>query len=165
MAVNENGDYRDDDDGTQSVSADDMARDRTPVSGRWASALRRLLEERGITQLELAALAGIDKDTVSNIMRGESSSTATLEKLAQALGVDVSELALTDEQARVLAESRVRGDDLARRISKELSASVGALVAPAAPPRKDASRRVDRGSRREDPARADGREGPKEQTD
>jgi transcriptional regulator with XRE-family HTH domain len=112
-------------DGTQSDPEDDMSRDRTIVSGRWASALRRLMDEQGITQLELAAQAGVDKDTVSNVMRGESSSTATMEKLAQALGVDVSELALTAEQSRILAESRLSGDDLARRISEELSASIG----------------------------------------
>jgi transcriptional regulator with XRE-family HTH domain len=82
------------------------------------------MEQQGLTQLELATLAGIDKDTVTNIMRGESSSTATLEKLAQALGVDVSELVLTAKQSRVLAEHRLRGEDLARRISNELSASI-----------------------------------------
>jgi transcriptional regulator with XRE-family HTH domain len=112
------------DDGTQSDPLDDVSRDRSIVSARWASALRRLMEQRGLTQLELAALAGIDKDTVGNIMRGESSSTATLEKLAQALGSDVSELGLTAEQSRVLAEYRLRGEDLARRISKELAASI-----------------------------------------
>ena len=90
------------------------------------------MDQRDVTQLELANLAGIDKDTVSNIMRGESSSTATLEKLAQALGADVSELVLTAEQSRVLAEARVRGDDLARRISRELSASILSSM-PASP--------------------------------
>ena len=79
-------------------------------------------------------MAGIDKDTVTNIMRGESSSTATLEKLAQALGVDVSELVLTAEQSRVLAESRLPGEDLARRISQELSASLVTASALASVP-------------------------------
>ena len=124
MSIEESDNISGDCDGTQSDPDNDMARDRTLVSARWASALRRLTDQRGITQLELATLAGIDKDTVSNIMRGESSSTATLEKLAQALGSDVSELVLTAEQSRVLAEARVRGDDLARRISRELSASI-----------------------------------------
>jgi len=121
-------------DGTRSDFVGGMARDRTIVSARWASALRRLMDQRGITQLEAASLAGIDKDTVSNIMRGESSSTATLEKLAHALGADVSELALTAEQSRILAEARVRGDDLARRISEELSASMVSVSALASAP-------------------------------
>jgi transcriptional regulator with XRE-family HTH domain len=97
------------------------------------------MEQRGLTQLELASRAGIDKDTVTNIMRGDSSSTTTLEKLAQALGVDVSELVLTEEQSRVLAEARVRGEDLASRISKELGVWLPTIVsspasAPAAQP-------------------------------
>lgn len=121
--MEENQHVSPDPDGTQCAPGDDMPRDRTNVSARWATALRRLMEQRGITQLELATLAGIDKDTVTNIMRGESSSIATMEKLAQALGVDVSELALTAEQSRVLAEYRLRGEDLARRISRELSTS------------------------------------------
>ena len=121
--MDKNGHVSVDLDGIQRALGDDVSRDRTNVSARWATALRRLMDQRGITQLELAALAGIDKDTVTNIMRGESSSISTMEKLAQALGVDVSELALTGEQSRILAEYRLRGEDLARRISRELSAA------------------------------------------
>ena len=131
MSIEESDNISGDCDGTQSDAENDMSRDRTIVSARWSSALRRLMDQRGITQLELASLAGIDKDTVSNIMRGESSSTATMEKLAQALGADVSELVLTAEQSRILAEARVRGDDLARRISRQLSASLAGAGSPA----------------------------------
>jgi transcriptional regulator with XRE-family HTH domain len=132
--MEENHNIPTDRNGTQSDTWDDVSRERSVVSARWASALRRLMEQRRLTQLELSALAGIDKDTVTNIMRGESSSTATLEKLAQALGVDVSELVLTAEQSRVLAESRLPGEDLARRISKELSASLVTASALASVP-------------------------------
>ena len=56
--------------------------------------LRRL---RAFSQQELADAAGLGRNTVSRIERGETGAHGrTLRRLAQALGVDVAELVLTE---------------------------------------------------------------------
>jgi transcriptional regulator with XRE-family HTH domain len=80
--------------------------------------LRELMRLRGVSQRKLAKLAGIDLVTVSHILTGKVSPTVrTLEKIAGALGVEVSELfgedfseagldALTEEGVKIRAQLR-----------------------------------------------------------
>ena len=92
---------------------------------RWSEAIVALIEEQGITQVELARLAGIHPDTVSHIVHGGHCSTDTLEKLAAALGVDLGELfgAPADERSAALNRDRVVG-----AVLRELSSAVSSAV-------------------------------------
>jgi len=76
---------------------------------RWNDAVVALIDEQGITQVELARLAGIHPDTVSHVVHGGHCSTETLEKLAAALGVDLGELfgQPADERSLTLKRDRV----------------------------------------------------------
>lgn len=93
---------------------------------RWSDAVVALIEEQGITQIELARLAGIHPDTVSHVVHGGHCSTETLEKLAGALGVDLGELfgAPVDERSAILKRDRVVASVL-----RELSSAVASAVA------------------------------------
>jgi transcriptional regulator with XRE-family HTH domain len=93
---------------------------------RWNDAVVALIEEQGMTQVELARLAGIHPDTVSHVVHGGHCSTDTLEKLAAALGVDLGELfgAPADERSATLKRDRVVG-----AVLRELSSAVAAAVA------------------------------------
>jgi HTH-type transcriptional regulator, competence development regulator len=55
-------------------------------------ALRTLREERVLTVSELARQAGVSKNTISKAENGGSVYPSTVRKLAQALGVDPSDL-------------------------------------------------------------------------
>jgi transcriptional regulator with XRE-family HTH domain len=107
---------------------------------RWSDAVVALIEEQGITQLELARLAGIHPDTVSHVVHGGHCSTDTLEKLAAALGVDLGELfgAPADERSAILKRDRIVG-----AVLRELSSAVADAVAG-----ELAERRKRRGPRR-----------------
>jgi transcriptional regulator with XRE-family HTH domain len=59
--------------------------------------LRRIRRERGFKQTELAEAAGTWQQTISEIERGGDSRTATLEKLAGALGVPVADFFAEDD--------------------------------------------------------------------
>jgi transcriptional regulator with XRE-family HTH domain len=93
---------------------------------RWSDAVVALIEEQGVTQVELARLAGLHPDTVSHVVHGGHCSTDTLEKLAGALGVDLGELfgAPADERAVTLKRDRVVG-----AVLRELSSAVASAVA------------------------------------
>ncbi len=57
-------------------------------------AIRRLREERGISQEQLALLAEVDRSYVGRVERGDNNvAILTLAKLAKALGVTVAKLA------------------------------------------------------------------------
>ena len=62
-----------------------------------------------MSQAELARLAGIHPATVSHVIRGGHCTTETLEKIAAALGVDLSELfgPPVDERTVLLKRDRV----------------------------------------------------------
>jgi transcriptional regulator with XRE-family HTH domain len=92
---------------------------------RWNQAVVALIEEQGITQVELARLAGIHPDTVSHVVHGGHCSTETLEKLAAALNVDLGELfgAPADDRAAALKRDRVVG-----AVLRELTSAVAAAV-------------------------------------
>jgi transcriptional regulator with XRE-family HTH domain len=66
-----------------------------------ATLLRRLREERGITQEQLAFDAGITASALSRIERGlNSPGWATVSRIAGALGIGIAQLAADYERAR-----------------------------------------------------------------
>lgn len=75
-----------------------MAEARSAAHLAYGRALRELRSECGISQERLAHLSGLDRTYVGGIERGERNpSLANLLKLAEALGVRVSELATRAE--------------------------------------------------------------------
>ncbi len=90
--------------------------------GVWGEAIRALLAERGLTQVELARLAGINRSTVLHIIRGGHCTTDTLAKIAAALGVDVAELFTTP------LDIGIRRDRMIAAVLRELSESVSNAV-------------------------------------
>ena len=59
--------------------------------------LRELRRLRAFSQQDLADAAGLGRNTISRIERGETGAHGrTLRRLAQALSVDVAELVLTE---------------------------------------------------------------------
>lgn len=91
----------------------------------WARALSQQLELRGMTRLQLARLAQLDPGTVTHLLQGGHCSTETLEKIAQALDVNLAELFLP-VGATVAPEDLQ--DRLVAAILRELSDEVGAAV-------------------------------------
>jgi transcriptional regulator with XRE-family HTH domain len=81
--------------------------DRHPVSQIIAQNLERLLRERGMSALELAARAKYGRTMVYDILAGRSASpkVSTVADLAAALHVPVSDLFLT--QAQIAAQSEM----------------------------------------------------------
>ena len=54
--------------------------------------LTRIRQERGMSQTDLAAASGVDRATINQVEGGRRSATiATLEKLADALGVEIAD--------------------------------------------------------------------------
>jgi transcriptional regulator with XRE-family HTH domain len=100
-----------------------MSRRKEAVfKGIWAEAIRALLQERGLTQLELARLAGINRGTVQHAIRGGHCGTDTLDKIARALEVDVAELFTTP------LDLGIRRDRMIAAVLRELSESVSMAV-------------------------------------
>jgi transcriptional regulator with XRE-family HTH domain len=59
--------------------------------------LKKFRKLRAFSQQELADAAGVGRNTISRIERGETGAHGrTLRRLAQALSVDVAELVLTE---------------------------------------------------------------------
>ncbi len=92
---------------------------------RWGDAVHELLEEQGMTQAELARLAGVHPETVSHVVRGGHCSTETLEKVAAALQVDLAELfgVPVDERTASLKKDRI-----VSAVLRELSGTVSEAV-------------------------------------
>jgi len=88
----------------------------------WREAIRALLVERGMTQQELARLAGLNRGTVLHVLKGGHCSTETLERIARALEVDVAELFTPP------LDLGVRRDRMIAAVLRELSDSVSAAV-------------------------------------
>lgn len=51
--------------------------------------IRKARDKQGLTQVELAAKAGVSRPTVARVEAGDDVSTATLEKVAAALGLAI----------------------------------------------------------------------------
>jgi transcriptional regulator with XRE-family HTH domain len=92
---------------------------------RWSDAVQALIDEQGVTQVELARLAGLHPDTVRHVIHGGHCSTETLEKIAAALGVDISELFGPPADERTIALQR---DRIVGAVLRELSNVVSAVV-------------------------------------
>ncbi len=88
----------------------------------WRDAIRALLRERGMTQQELARLAGISRSTVLHVLRGGHCSTETLECIAAAFEIDVAELFTAP------LDLGVRRDRMIAAVLRELSDAVSAAV-------------------------------------
>lgn len=70
-----------------------MPRSKTDVRARFGIRLRRLREQRGLSQEALAFRSGLHRTYVSSAERGERNvSLVNLERLASALGVSLREL-------------------------------------------------------------------------
>jgi transcriptional regulator with XRE-family HTH domain len=81
-----------------------VAQPRSAAHVAYGLAIRELRSQRGLSQERLAQLAGLDRTYVSGIERGERNPSLTnLLKLADALGVNMSELA---QRAESLDASR-----------------------------------------------------------
>ncbi|MEO5807726.1 helix-turn-helix transcriptional regulator [Devosia sp.] len=77
---------------------------------RIAVNLRRIRSEQGVTQEVLAVDAGVDRTYVSGIERGQFNPTIDLlDRLAGALGVDVSKLVEMPADGSVKPENLKRG--------------------------------------------------------
>jgi transcriptional regulator with XRE-family HTH domain len=62
--------------------------------------VQALLAQRGWSQRELAAAAGISPGAVGSILEGESSNLRTAAKVAAAFGVEVADLVREDQPAK-----------------------------------------------------------------
>lgn len=68
-------------------------RDQKPELMDYGKRLRELRDERGLTQEKLAELAGLERTYISQAEQGRRNTTVlTLQKLAAALDVEVTEL-------------------------------------------------------------------------
>ena len=94
----------------------------------WAEALQSLLRERGLTQVQLARISGLDAGTVGHVVHGGHCSTATLMKLAEAMQVDLADLVSPPHSRNDLASRR---DRLVAAVLRELSDDVAVTVAEA----------------------------------
>lgn len=102
----------------KSTSSEDEARP-------WGRALRAWLDLRGLAQAELARDAGLDAGTVAHVVHGGHCSTATLMKIAGALGVNVADLFTPPNEVASLMDRR---DRLIVAVLKELSEDAAAAV-------------------------------------
>ena len=92
---------------TVSRDGDELRLTATPAAARLAVALRSLRQRRGLSQTDLAALAGVSPSAISHAERGQSGlSLDTLLDLSARLNVTLDELLRGDV---------VRGYQLARR--------------------------------------------------
>jgi transcriptional regulator with XRE-family HTH domain len=103
----------------------------------WGSALKQQLELRGMSQHELARLAGLDPGTVSHLLRGGHCSTGTLQKVAAALDIALPELFLPP--GVTVAAEDVQ-DRLVAALLRELSDEVGEAVTQRLHRRRTATR-------------------------
>ena len=92
---------------------------------RWGDAIRALLAEQGMSQAELARLAGVHPETIAHVVHGGHCSTETLEKVAAALDVDLGELFGAPIDDRTVALKR---DRVVSAVLRELSSVVSEKV-------------------------------------
>lgn len=82
---------------------------KAPAAKDFSGRLRFLRDQRGLTQDELAELAGLSRDGISRLERGtRSPQLKTIKKLAQALGVDPEELLGSLEAAPLVVDRHAK---------------------------------------------------------
>ena len=86
------------------------------------------MQDRGLTQVQLARLAGIDAGTVAHLVHGGHCTTETLVKLAEAMQVDLADLVSPPHSRNDLTSRR---DRLVAAVLRELSDDVAVAVADA----------------------------------
>jgi transcriptional regulator with XRE-family HTH domain len=92
------------------------------LSSRFASNLKQLRDARGMTQQQIAKLAGLPRATWANLESGEANPTLTvLHRVARALQVSIEELISTPRAAcefypRGRLGERTKGEVLIRRL-------------------------------------------------
>ena len=101
----------------------------------WGEAIGRQLRDHGMTQTELARLAGINRGTVQHILRGGHCHTETLGRIADALGMPLAEL------FQEPLDIGVRRDKIVAAVLRELSESIGEAVTEHLARRRLAERR------------------------
>lgn len=83
--------------------------DRLTVLVAFGRAIRRFRVERGLSQEELAELAGIHRTYVGDVERGERNvSLVNIDRLAHALSVPLSDLMLATESESPQTRRRER---------------------------------------------------------
>ena len=86
--------------------------------------VRRLREERGLTQQALARLSGVSQPTISGIEKGAMPSLDTAQRIAEAMGVGLEELDSRREhgkgEEREESELRARESQLFRMIAAQM---------------------------------------------
>lgn len=103
--------------------------------GPWGEAIRRARKDRRMSQKALAKLARISPTTMSAIERGGHTQTSVLEKIAQALGVDVATILVSQRQLLEQDErkevARLITEDVLRRLDpRVIHQEAGAVSAP-----------------------------------
>ena len=99
-----------------------MSEETHALAGRLAANLRQLREARGLTQEQIAKLAGLPRATWGHLESGEANPTlSVLHRAALALQVPIEELTaegrrLLDRPPQLAGSPRIfRGDDSATR--------------------------------------------------
>jgi transcriptional regulator with XRE-family HTH domain len=108
----------------------------------WGDCIARHLRQHQMTHTELARLAGINRSTVTHIVRGGGCHTDTLERIAAALGVPVA------DRFQVPVDIGVRRDKIVAAVLRELSDAIGVAVDEHLSRRRKAARGRRAGDRR-----------------
>lgn len=87
---------------------------------RWARNIDRLIRARGLTQGAVATAAGLDKNALSRLLQQPTAKTSTLEAIATAIGVDISEIYAPEVTATEAQRAAVR-----RLVREELAGLFG----------------------------------------
>ncbi len=104
---------------------------RPPIERRIAAQVRRLREDQGLSQAELARLARTSRSQVAAVESGEKSpSIATVEAFARALGVSIAllideapgETHRPDEIDRLATTLRARGGEYVAAVERIVTA-------------------------------------------
>ena len=69
--------------------------------------IKELLKEKGITQQKLAELVGVTHQSMKQTLNSQSVTTATLEKIAQALDVPMWELFASRDEVSISSDTNV----------------------------------------------------------
>lgn len=105
------------------------------MAGPWGEAIRRIRKDRRISQKALAKTARISPTTMSVIEKGGHTQTSVLEKIANALDVDLATVLVSQRQLLEQEErkevARLITEDVLRRLDPNvIRQEAGAISAP-----------------------------------